>query len=170
MDLGWNDLTGPVPASFGGLTSLEALGLSGNWGLTGTLPREAFCNCRSRGWTSSSPNSVRRSLGGRRIWIGFDGQLCGVVDVRVDVAVVYTPAAREAAGGVSEISALVDLMVAEANQAYVASGARHRIALVSLSEMAYTEAENSREDLIRLATARRRLHGRGPRAAGQSRG
>ena len=69
----------------------------------------------------------------------------------IDVAVVYTPAAREAAGGAPEIEAVIDLMIAETNQAYEASGVRHRMALVARSEVPYTESGDTFIDLDRLA-------------------
>ena len=69
----------------------------------------------------------------------------------IDVAVVYTPAARRSAGGAAAIEAVTDLMIAEANQAYAASGVHHRLALVARSEVAYGETGDSAVDLRRLA-------------------
>ena len=68
----------------------------------------------------------------------------------IDVAVVYTPAAREAAGGVAAIEAEIDLRIAEANQAYAMSEVHHRVALVERSETPYAETGDSRLDLNRL--------------------
>ena len=90
-----------------------------------------------------------------RTWlasIDFDGALCGAApDVTIDVAVVYTPAAREAAGGGAVIEAVIDLMVAETNQAYAASGVDQRLALVAREEVRYSETGDSEVDLDRLA-------------------
>ena len=82
----------------------------------------------------------------------FNGRLCGPgTDVTIDVAVVYTPSAREAAGGAASIEAEIDLMVADTNQAYEASGIHHRLTLVEMSEVSYAETGDSRVDLRRLA-------------------
>ena len=61
----------------------------------------------------------------------------------IDVAFVYTPAARERAGGTAAIEAVIDLMIAETNQVYAESGVRHRMALVARSEVPYTETGDS---------------------------
>ena len=55
---------------------------------------------------------------------------------RIDVLVVYTPAARDAAGGRDAIEALVDLFVAETNQAYADSGVIQRINLARTAQEA----------------------------------
>ena len=65
--------------------------------------------------------------------------------------VVYTPAVRHKAGGRAGAEALVDLFVAETNQAYANSGVTHRIRLVSRQETEYIEDGNSFVDLGRLA-------------------
>ena len=151
LDLRENALTGPIPESLGNLPNLTWLGLSYNWGLSGPLPAR-----------------LRQSrLGSLDIWvtqmcapadwqawvrtINFSGALCGVeTDVTIDVAVVYTPAAREAAGGTAAIEAEIDLMIAETNQAYAASGVHHRVALVDRAEVPYTETGDASIDLERL--------------------
>ena len=84
--------------------------------------------------------------------IEFLGQVCGSgTDVTIDVAIVHTPAAREAAGGTAAIAAEVDVWIAEANQAFEASGVDHRLALVARSGVAYNETGNSLVDINRLA-------------------
>ena len=81
----------------------------------------------------------------------FYGRLCGTgADVTIDVAVFYTPAAREAAGGTVAIETEIDLMIAEANQAYETSGVHHRLALAETSPVSYTETGDSFLDLARL--------------------
>ncbi len=146
-----NGLTGPVPDWLGNLSNLEVLSLSYNWGVSGELPdglrlphlRELDIGvtqaCAPAGW---------------RAWvrtIDFFGALCEVeADVTIDVAVVYTPAARKAAGGTAAIEAVIDLMIAETNQAYAASGVRHNMALVAWSEVPYAETGDSSIDLDRL--------------------
>ena len=57
----------------------------------------------------------------------------------IDVLVLHTPAAREAEGGTARIEALVDLWVAETNQAYADSGVVQRIELVGQAETDYAE-------------------------------
>ena len=151
LDLRWNALSGPIPDALGSLSNLQVLDLSDNWGVSGELPdglrlsrlRELDIGvtqaCAPVGW---------------RAWvrtIDFFGAPCGVeADVTIDVAIVYTPAAREAAGGTPEIEAVIDLMVAETNQAYADSGVRHRMALVARSEVPYTETGDSFIDFDRL--------------------
>ena len=60
---------------------------------------------------------------------------------RIDAMVVYTPAARDAEGGREQIEALIDLYVAETNQAYVDSGVVQRLNLVLAHMVNYKEAE-----------------------------
>ena len=49
---------------------------------------------------------------------------------RIDVMVVYTAAARDAAGSDDDIEATIHLAMSETNQGYVNSGVRHRLNLV----------------------------------------
>ena len=150
LALGWNELTGST-AWLRNLTNLKLLNLTANWGVTGALPPSLELpsletlgifftqTCAPAGW---------------RGWletIEFDGRLCGAKGVTIDVAVVYTPAAREAAGGTAAIEALIDLMVAETNGAYEKSGVQHRLVLVVRSEVPYEETGDSDVDLDRLA-------------------
>ncbi len=141
LDLGGNELTGPIPAELGNLVNLEWLGLSYNWGLSGPLPSgletapiEALDIFVTR---TCAPAAWQEWLA----TIEFYGPLCETgADVTVDVAVIYTPAAREAAGGGgAAIEAEIDLLIAETNQAYATSGVHHRLALVGRSEVRYTE-------------------------------
>ena len=68
-----------------------------------------------------------------------------------DVLVVYTPAAREQAGGEAAMEARVDLWFAATNKYYEDSGINHRIRLVHLEEMdGYVETVLT-DDLNRLA-------------------
>ncbi|MCY4529861.1 MAG: leucine-rich repeat domain-containing protein, partial [Chloroflexi bacterium] len=71
----------------------------------------------------------------------------------IDVMVVYTPLAKLREGGRAAIEALIDLFVAEANQAYANSGVIHRIKLVLREEVDYTEDGYSQLDLQRLRRA-----------------
>ena len=68
----------------------------------------------------------------------------------IDVMVLYTPAAKILMGGRAGIEALIDLYVAQTNQAYANSGAFQRIRLVSREEADYIEAGEAHIDLERL--------------------
>ena len=57
----------------------------------------------------------------------------------IDVLVVYTPLAKSHEGGRAAMEALIDLFVAETNQAYANSGVTHRIRLVMRDEVRYSE-------------------------------
>ena len=154
LDLSMNDLTGRVPAELGNLANLEWLSLSHNWTLSGSLPprrrfpRLSFANimatraCGSADWRD------------RAATLEFAGTLCGAPgrNVTVDVAAVYTPAARVAAGGPAAIEASIDLGVAEINQALAASGVRHRLRLVDRFEVAYDETGDALLDFWRIVS------------------
>ena len=174
--LGWNELTGPVPGWLGDLGALEELSLAGT-ALTGPVPDalqrlqslESLYLNHAWGLSGPLPPGLRRlpDLADLNVFlsrscapadwedwlatIDFVGPVCGAgPEATIDVAVVYTPAARAAAGGPAGIEAVIDLMIAETNQAFEASGVGHRIALVARSEVAYTESGEGRVDLVRL--------------------
>ena len=69
----------------------------------------------------------------------------------IDVMVVYTPLAKHREGGRAAIEALIDLFVAETNQAYAISGVIHRINLMLREEVDYIEDGDSLIDLRRLS-------------------
>lgn len=58
----------------------------------------------------------------------------------LDVMVVYTPAARTAAGSTTAMNSLIQLAVDETNQSYVNSGINQRLRLVYKQEVSYTES------------------------------
>ncbi len=68
----------------------------------------------------------------------------------IDVLVVYTPAARNAAGGTSGIQSRIQLGVTETNAAYANSGVLQRLRLVGAVEVSYTESGDISTDLNRL--------------------
>ena len=143
LTLRGNDLRGPIPAWLGDLANLIELDLAFMWGLSGPLPSGLIEQSSLKELDifvtqACAPAAWQEWLA----TIEFFGVLCEVGDdvTTVDVAIVYTPAARELAGGTARIEAVIDLMVAETNEAYAASGVRHRLALVERSEVRYTEA------------------------------
>ena len=146
-----NALTGRVPGELGSLPDLELLDVSYNWGLSGPLPPELRPTTVEELDIFATPLCAPAAWQDRLETIVFYGRLCeAATDATIDVAVVYTPAARAGAGGGSTIEAVIDLMVAEANRAYAASGVAHRVTLVERSEVTYTEAGDSQVDLRRL--------------------
>ncbi|MDE0102983.1 MAG: M12 family metallo-peptidase [Bryobacterales bacterium] len=138
-----NDLVGPVPASLANLAGLKFLRLSYNWGLSGQLPygMSDLPLLDEFGWVVTGACAPA----GWREWLATIGSLGPLCDAEaystIDMAVFYSPAAREEAGGADQIEAAIDLMLAETNDAYVASGVRHRVALVARSEIPYVEEE-----------------------------
>ena len=123
LELRENSLTGPVTAWLGGLTNLEYLGLSYNWGVPGPIPASLSRLSRLNIWmTQACAPAAWRAL---TETLDLNGALCGAGPATIDVAVVYTPAARRAAGGTAAIEAVIDLMIAETNQAYAEGGVDH---------------------------------------------
>ena len=151
--LNLNELSGPIPSALGGLANLQRLDLGSNWGLSGPLPP----GLRSAASLATLDILVTRACA-PAAWndwletIKFTGRLCGdEAATTIDVTVVHTPAAREAAGGAAEIDTAIDLMIAETNRAYEASRVRHRVALTGRAEVEYVETGYSALDLRRLA-------------------
>ena len=151
LTLRGNDLRGPIPAWLGDLANLIELDLAFIWGLSGPLPSGLIEQSSLKELDifvtqACAPAAWQEWLA----TIEFFGVLCEVGDdvTTVDVAVVYTPAARELAGGTAGIEAAIDLMVAETNEAYAASGVRHRLALVERSEVRYTETGDGGNQLV----------------------
>ena len=151
LDLGSNGLTGPIPAALGNLSNLRMLDFWHSWGLSGPLPGGLESSSLEELGIFATQTCAPTAWGDWLDTIEFEGRLCeGEPEVTIDVAVVYTQAAREEAGGTAEIEAVIDLMVAETNEAYQASGVYHRLALVARSEVQYAEAGDLR-DIHRLA-------------------
>ena len=151
--LGQNDLTGPISRELGSLENLENLDLSFNWGLTGPLPPGLQLSHLEHLDIIVTQACAPAALQARLKTIEFWGRVCGSEsDVTIDVAVFYTPAGRRRKGGTpGAIEAAIDLMIAEANQAFETSGVHHRLKLAERSEVAYTETGNAGIDLGRLA-------------------
>ena len=155
--LGRNRLSGALPLELGGLTSLKWLSLRGNR-LSGTIP------LRLRQLRLSTLDLVATSVCvpgdlEYREWLAAiefypSGLTCGRPPAAmsfVDIAVVYTPAARRITGGTEEIEALIDLKIAETNQSYLDSEVNQRLVLVARQEVEYDESGNATRDLGRLA-------------------
>ena len=68
----------------------------------------------------------------------------------IDLLIVYTAAAREGAGGVDGINALIDVAVAEANRAFENSQVRAQLRLVQRAEVDYPETGSINKDLDQL--------------------
>ena len=179
LDLDDNGLVGTLPAALGDLSALEYLDLQNN-ALSGALPDEladltnltSLLLTQSRALTGPLPDGLRELSDLETVniektelcapedaafqtWldtITFSGLTCPpAAQSVIDVAVFYTSAARESAGGIDEIETVIDLMVAQTNAAYQASGVHQRIKLVAVEEVVgYTELGESLTDLRRL--------------------
>lgn len=68
----------------------------------------------------------------------------------IDLLMVYTPAARDGAGGTEGMNALLDAAVAEANLAFANSQVNARLRLVHRAEVSYVETGDISEDLDEL--------------------
>jgi hypothetical protein len=82
-----------------------------------------------------------------------DGQVATVAGdgtSQIDAMVVYTKAARMAAGGTAAMLAEVNLAVSLANQAYANNGLAQRLRLVFAGEISITESGNFSTDLTTL--------------------
>lgn len=70
----------------------------------------------------------------------------------IDVMVLYSDDARDAAGGQRAIEDLIDLSVADANLAYENSGVNQKLRLVHTEEVRYNETNDFELDLANLQT------------------
>jgi peptidyl-Asp metalloendopeptidase len=69
----------------------------------------------------------------------------------IDVMVLYTPAAKIAAGGQTAIELLIENAAADANTGYANSHLTHTVRVVHKEEVAYDEASGFEDALTRLA-------------------
>ena len=76
---------------------------------------------------------------------------------RIDVMVVYTPAARDAEGGTAGIRTLIDLFITETNRSYAESGIHHRLHLAHAAEVTYIEEPTMTNSLETMGPALRAL-------------
>ena len=153
LELDGNGLSGTLPTELGDLTELASLRLNGNVYLAGPLPaglRElsALATMDLTDTELCAPEDT--AFQDWTATISFSGLICPPESQTViDVAVFYTPAARDDAGGTAAIEAEIDLMAAETNLAYRASGVNQRLALAAVEEVEYT-ATTGRGDIERL--------------------
>ena len=154
LELDGNGLSGTLPTELGDLTELASLRLNGNAYLAGPLPaglRElsalATVDLADTELCAPEDDAFQTWLDA----ISFSGLICPPESQTViDVAVFYTPAARDNAGGTAAIEAEIDLMAAETNLAYRASGVNQRVVLAAVEEVEYTAKGATREDIDRL--------------------
>ena len=152
LELGANGLNGTLPAALGRLARLEALLLDGNVYLAGPLPaglRElpALATVDLTDTELCAPEDA--AFQDWTATISFSGLICPPAEQSViDVAVFYTPAARDQAGGTAAIETRIDLMAAETNQAYRASGVNQRIVLAAVEEVDPGEDLGSFDDRL----------------------
>ena len=143
LELDGNGLSGTLPAELGDLTELASLRLNGNVYLAGPLPaglRElsALATVDLTDTELCAPEDA--AFQDWTATISFSGLICPPESQTViDVAVFYTPAARADAGGTAAIEAEIDLMAAETNLAYRASGVNQRVVLAAVEEVEYGE-------------------------------
>ena len=143
LELQENGLNGTLPTELGDLTALESLRLDGNVYLTGSLPaglRElsALATVDLTDTELCAPEDA--AFQDWTATISFSGLICPPASQTViDVAVFYTPAARDDAGGTAAIEAEIALMAAETNQAYRGSGVNQRVVLAAVEEVEYGE-------------------------------
>lgn len=72
---------------------------------------------------------------------------------RIDILVVYTPKAKADHGGTRAIGALIDLLVAETNRAYRASGVTQRVHLAGVRQVVYNERGRESPTILKHLTS-----------------
>ncbi len=153
LNLRSNDLTGAVPSELVDLTHLASLVLNGNRALTGPLPGGLRELTDLNTLQISNTELCAPGDDEFRTWlktISFGGLICPPAEQSViDVAIYYPGILRERTGGTEAIEAAIDLMVAETNQVYAASGVNQRISLLVVEEVDYTPT-HALKDLVRL--------------------
>ncbi len=139
LDLGSSGLSGTLPAALGNLRALEELRLQGNDALTGGLPHSLPELFRLETLSLGSTDLCAPRTAYFQAWLGqlrsYDVENCVPEEESViDVAVSYTPSARDALRGTEATKAQIDLLIQEANQAYADSGVHQSLSLVAARE------------------------------------
>ena len=150
LNLSGNQLSGAIPPELAGLTQLQRLNLNFNLDLTGMIPPELQeLPLSTLGLMATSvcvPKDAALQEWLATIDFTPSGLTCGSLAATlssIDVLVVYTPAARRIVGGTTEMEAVIDLMTAETNQAYVDGGVNQQLVLVARQEVQYAEEDGS---------------------------
>ncbi|MYC82425.1 MAG: hypothetical protein F4X19_10095, partial [Acidobacteria bacterium] len=149
LGLGGNRLTGTIPTEWSGLIRLEDLNL--RFSLVGGrippwLPQLPLTTLDLMATSVCVPEDAEFREWLETIEFSSSGLPCGrPADgmSSIDIAVFYTPAASRDAGGAAGIEALIDLMIAETNQAYLESGVNQQVVLVARQEVEYQEVGGS---------------------------
>ena len=150
--LSHNRLTGSIPSNLRSLAELRFLWVADN-DLGGALPVELAHLARLEILHAYGNEVCAPRDAGFQFWLAnlsFVGVSCPPDDASVvDVAVVYTQAARAYLGGTGGARAEIDLMIAETNQAYEQSGINLRLSLEATREVSYLGTDSA-TDLVRL--------------------
>ena len=155
LDLGDNDLRGALPTGLANLSNLASLLLDESRALTGALPDGLSELSDLETVNIDDTELCAPDDDAFQTWLAtitFSGLTCPPAEQSViDVAVFYTPAAREGWHGIDGIRTNIDLIVAETNQAFETSGVNQRVNLVAVEEVGgYTETPGRGLDLARL--------------------
>ena len=157
LQFGGNRLSGTIPPELVRLTQLQSLYLAFNQDLTGTIPPELrqlpLLMLHLMATSVCVPEDADFQEWLTTIDFVPSGSGCGRPPAAmslIDILVVYTPAAREIAGGTAEMETVIDLFIAETNQAYLDGGVNQRLVLVATEEVDYTGSGNPSTDLSRL--------------------
>ena len=132
---------------------VSRLDLSGN-GLSGVVPSELMDLTRLRHLSIVSNETCVPGDAMFSAWLGgieFDGAICPTRESEIDIAMFYTPAAKQRRRGARFIETYIESLIAETNQIFVGSGVGIRLSLVLMEEVDYREGED------RLGTHRTRL-------------
>ncbi len=153
LDLSYNALRGALPAELADLTSLTTLSLTRSRALSGPLP-DGLRNLADLATVQIADTELCAPGDDTfQAWwrtIAGTGLICPpATDSVIEVAVFYTPAARDDEGGTTAIEDEIDTRIAETNSAYRAGGVKQKVELVAVAEVDYSEVSGT-TDLNRL--------------------